>query len=219
MKENNLNNAFEYENGFYRTSDISRMGKLIAHYELFKMSQNLAGDIAEFGVFKGASLIRFASYMELFEYGKSRNIYGFDVFDSFPETEYNEDKVKREAFIQSAGEQSISDVDLMEVLQKKGIGDNVTLVKGDITKTLPEFLEKNPEKMFSLVNLDTDIYEPAEVILKYIYPRLVKGGILILDDYGVFPGETLAVNQYFEDKEVTIRKFGFSKTPVYIIKE
>ena len=89
----------------------------------------------------------------------------------------------------------------------------------DINKTVPEYLKSHPKLKISLLNLDTDIYEPAVTILDTLYPRIVKGGILILDDYKVFPGETKAVNEYFKGKKFKIEKFPFSSTPHYIIKK
>ena len=41
----------------------------------------------------------------------------------------------------------------------------------------------------------------------------------MLDDYATFPGETKAVDEYFEGKNVKIQKFSFVKTPCYIVKE
>ena len=76
----------------------------------------------------------------------------------------------------------------------------------------------NPELKISLLNLDTDIYEPAVTILEHFYPKITKGGILMLDDYGTHPGETKAVDEYFKNKTVEIKKFSFSMTPCYIIK-
>lgn len=210
--------AFDYENNFYLSSDVGRIGKLIAHYELYNKVAHLAGDIAEFGVFKGASLIRFASFVHLTGYSKAKKVYGFDTFGSFPETNYEDDKLKRQNFIDVAGEKSISKKELEKVLKHKGLDANTFLVEGDILETVPMFLENKPEVMFSLINLDTDVYEPAKVILEYFYPKLVRGGILILDDYGVFPGETKAVNDYFKDKDVVIQKLPFSSSPSFIIK-
>ena len=69
-----------------------------------------------------------------------------------------------------------------------------------------------------MLNLDVDIYEPAVTILEYLYPLIVPGGILILDDYGIFPGETKAADDYFQGKKIKINKFPFAKTPAYIIK-
>ena len=76
---------FEYENNFYFSSGIGRIGKLIAHYELFKMVKDLPGEIIECGVFKGSSLIRFVTFRNLFEKENLRKVVGFDAFGKFPE--------------------------------------------------------------------------------------------------------------------------------------
>ena len=76
---------FDYENGFYLTSKPYRLGNIIAHYELYKRIVNLPGDLIELGVFKGSSLIQFATFRELLENENSRKIVGFDMFGSFPE--------------------------------------------------------------------------------------------------------------------------------------
>ncbi len=107
---------------------------------------------------------------------------------------------------------------MIQVLKNKKTSNNVELIKGDITKTVPKYLKIHPELKISLLNLDTDIYEPAVTILENLYPRLVKGGVLILDDYGTFPGETKAVDDYFDGKNVEIKKFPFATTPSFIIK-
>lgn len=52
--------SWEYENGFYLTCQPNRLGKFLAHYELFKETLHLPGAIVECGVFKGISLCRFA---------------------------------------------------------------------------------------------------------------------------------------------------------------
>lgn len=85
-------------------------------------------------------------------------------------------------------------------------------------KTVPEFVKNNPRIKISLLNLDTDAYEPAVTILENLYPKIVKGGILLLDDYKNWPGETKAVDEYFKNKKIKIQKFDFSKSPHYIIK-
>lgn len=211
--------AFEYENNFYLSCDNTRLSKFIAQYELFKLTQNLPGVLIECGVFKGASIVRFAGFRELFGNSFSRKIIGFDVFSSFPDANYSDDIKYRKKFVEQAGLESIGKDQLYKVLENKGIKSNIELVDGDINITVPDYLEKNPHLKISLLNLDTDIYEPAVTVLENLWPRIVKGGILILDDYGVFPGETKAVDDYFKDKNVTIKKFDFAMTPCYIIKE
>ncbi|MDP3244324.1 MAG: TylF/MycF/NovP-related O-methyltransferase [bacterium] len=182
------------------------------------MAKNLPGSIVECGVFKGVSLIRWAGFRELFA-NHNKNIVAFDVFGDFPRTNFAGDKKLREKLIADAGKSSISKDQMMEVLNHKRDGKNVECIKGDIIKTIPKYLEKHPDLKISLLNLDTDIYEPAVTILENFWPRIVKNGVLILDDYGVFPGETKAVDDYFKYRPVKIRKFNFSATPCYIVKK
>jgi len=211
--------SFDYENGFYLTCDITRISKIIAHYELFKMVLDVPGAIVEGGVFKGASLSRFAMFRDLFGNVFSKKIIAFDSFGKFPETSFEPDKKFREKFINAAGEQSISIDQMTRVLEYKKCNRFVELIEGDICKTVPEYIKENPQLKISLLNLDTDIYEPAVTILENLYPKIEKNGVLILDDYGTFPGETKAVDEYFKDKNIRIYKFPFCMTPCYIIKD
>lgn len=210
--------AWEYENNFYLSCDNSRMSKLLAQYELYKRVRDVPGAIVECGVFKGASFARFAMFRELFGNPYAKKLIGFDTFGEFPETDFDPDKEYREEFIEAAGEESISAEQLREVLERKGIEKYVELVEGDITTTVPEYVDENPELKISLLNLDTDIYEPATTILEHLYPRVVSGGVIIFDDYGTFPGETKAIDEYFEDDEIEIKKFPFAMTPCYAVK-
>ena len=110
--------AFDYENGFYLTAHPSRLGKCVAHYELFKMVNELPGDIVECGVFKGASLLRFASFQDVF--GKQeRKVIGFDTFGTFPETDFEADKSHREDFIADAGAKAFQKSSFFQSYRKK----------------------------------------------------------------------------------------------------
>jgi len=210
--------AFEYENNFFLSCNFGRIGKMLAHYELYKMTLDIPGAIVECGVFKGVSFTRFAMFRELFKNPYSKKIIGFDTFNKFPETEFDNDRELRRRYINSAGEDSISTQQLMDVLNHKNINKNIELVAGDITETVPNYIASHPELKISLLNLDVDIYEPSVTVLEYLYPRIVKGGILVLDDYGTFPGETKAVDDYFKNTDIRIEKFSFCQTPAYLIK-
>ena len=210
--------TFDYENNFYLSCDITRISKLLAHYELYKLTSEIPGAIVECGVFKGSSLSRFAMFRELFGNPYSKKIIAFDIFGKFPTTQFSQDKKFRNKFIEEAGDESISKQQMFQVLKHKGIEKHIELVEGDITRTVPKYLEEHPELRISILNLDTDIYEPAVTILEQLYPRISKGGILILDDYGTFPGETKAIEDYFKQKNIEIKKFSFCMTPCYIIK-
>jgi hypothetical protein len=210
--------SFEYENNFYLSCDSSRMSKVIAHYELYKMSLNVPGAIVECGVFKGASLVRFAMFRELLNTSFAKKIIGFDAFGKFPVTRFKDDRKFRKRFIETSGEEGISKEQLTEVLDQKGIRKGVELIAGDVNQTVPKYLRDNPELKISLLNMDTDVYEPAVTILKHLYPRITRGGILIIDDYGVFPGETKAVDDFFKGKDVRIQRFPYAQTPCFVVK-
>ena len=102
MKKNSIS-IWEVENIFYQKTNISRIGKLIYHYEIYNIIKNLPGDILEFGVFKGSSLIRFMTFRSILENNYSRKIYGFDTFNKFPSQKRKDDKKLRKNFTKDAG--------------------------------------------------------------------------------------------------------------------
>jgi hypothetical protein len=213
--------SFEYENGFYLTGSYKRTGRFLAHYELYKMISGLDGDIVECGVFKGASLMRFINFVQLFEQGNSvgRNIIGFDIFGAFPGTNYEKDKKELQAFIdETGGGISIDKDELEEYIRLKNF-KNCKLIKGDILETVPHFATEAPTTKIALLNIDTDIYEPCKVILEKLAPMVVRGGIIVFDDYGVFQGETELADKYAAENNFEIRSFGFTKVPSYLIKK
>ena len=67
IRELNPADVWDYENGFYWFSPKSRLNKMLAHYELYKTIVNIPGHIFELGVYKGASLVRFATFRDALE--------------------------------------------------------------------------------------------------------------------------------------------------------
>jgi len=209
---------FDYENGYYTTATEARFGKFIAHYELYKKIVNLPGVVVECGLFKGNSFFRLAHFRNLLESRYSRKLIGFDIFGSFPKTDFEEDKKYLEAFTNSAGNNSIEIKEITKIMEYKKV-DNYEFIKGDINKTIPKYCKDNEHLKIALLHIDTDVYEPAVTILENMYERVVKGGIIMFDDYGTFPGETKAVDEFFKDKDEIIQKLPISHIPSYIIKK
>ena len=211
---------FFYENGFYLTSKVYRMGNILAHYEIYKKILNLPGGLLEVGVFKGGSLIQWATFRELLENENSRKIVGFDMFGPFPSSDIvKSDKKFIEKWNKQFAEEFVSKEELEKCFANKGLG-NVQLIKGDIRETLSTFLEKNPAFRISLLHIDTDVYEPCLITLKLCWDRIVNGGVILFDDYATIEGETIAIDEFFKDKPHQFFKFPFShEKPVYIIKK
>lgn len=212
---------YDYETNFHLTMNSERLAKLICHYEIFKKIKDIPGDVVECGVFKGTSLARFGLMRKIFGFKKTSKILGFDVFsDIFPTTKYKEGKQDRKKWIKNAGSSSISTNQMSKVLKKQGT-KNFELIAGDITKTLPEYIKKNPNLKISLLNIDIDFVESTFCSLEYLYPRVSKGGIILLDNYGAFHGDTMGVDLYFKKIKIKplIKYFPFTSRPCYIIKK
>ncbi|WP_035497030.1 TylF/MycF/NovP-related O-methyltransferase [Citrifermentans bremense] len=209
---------FEYENGFYLTAPVNRISKFATHLELFRQVAHLSGDIVECGVFKGTSLSRWIKFRSLFGNSFSKKIIAFDTFGEFPETSFEQDKKKREQFIQEAGNQSIGKEELVETLTKLRLYENIDLVAGDILETVPAYTNANPHLKLSLLHIDVDIYEPTRVALETFFPHVVRGGIIIFDDYGAFAGANKAIDDFFAGSDVRILKLPYSHAISYMVK-
>lgn len=96
--------------------------------------------------------------------------------------------------------------------------ENYEFVKGDINITVPEYCKQNEHLKIALLHIDTDVYEPV-TILENMYDRVVKGGIIMFDDYGTFPGETKAVDDFLVNKGLIVEKLPFSHIPSFIVKK
>jgi hypothetical protein len=72
--------------------------------------------------------------------------------------------------------------------------NKIHYIKGKVEDTIPETIPAE----IALLRLDTDWYESTRHELLHLYPRLQRGGVLILDDYGHWAGAKKAVDEYFE---------------------
>lgn len=129
-----------------------------------------------------------------------RKLYLFDTFEGMSQpTEVDVDFHGVPASVCMAEAPKVSYSPLDEVaanLRSSGYDESlVTFVKGKVEDTLPEAA---PDQI-ALLRLDTDWYESTYHELVHLYPRLVTGGVLIIDDYGHYEGAKLAVTRYFEE--------------------
>ncbi len=160
--------------------------------------RNLEGDLVECGVWKGGSCM--VMMQTLAALGRRRRIWLYDTFTGMPEPG-EEDRIAWNG--RSVREKWESDalaswaVGVEQVKQNLSAVDypeeKLRFVPGDVAETLKESI---PGKI-ALLRLDTDWYASTKVELELLYPRLVSGGVLIIDDYGHFEGARQAVDEYF----------------------
>ena len=211
-------NVWDYENAFYWFSPAFRMNKLLAHYELYRSIVDLPGSVMELGVYKGASLVRLATFRGVLENEYSRKIIGFDAFGQFPtdNLESDDDLSFIDGF-EAAGGAGLERSEMQGVLDLKKFG-NVELVKGNVFDTLPAYLESHPETRISFLHLDMDVKEPTAFAIELLYDRIVPGGLVVIDDYNAVAGATDAIDSFAAEEGQIIEKLPYYSVPAFIRK-
>lgn len=202
--------------------DIERLRKLLVRYDLFRISLDVPGDIVECGVFKGTGLMLWLKLLQIYCPGSIKRVVGFDVFTSFAETSGVLEKEQVEEFIRETQFQGVTIDELYEKIDAMSLDrDKCELIAGDIRKTVPEYVATRPGFRISLLNLDLDLEEATFAALEAFWPRVVRGGVVIFDEYGVSRWtESNAVDRFLAGKTIGLRTLGWSRTPsAYIVKE
>lgn len=174
--------------------------RFLAMYEIFKLVLPVKGSVVECGVFRGFGVMSWAKLSAMLEpENLTRRVYAFDTFAGFPSVS---DRDANAVAMPSEGALFADSYDeLVELVSEYdrdrflGHIDKVHLVRGDVVKTVPEFIEKHPHLLVSLLFLDMDLYEPTKAALEHFLPRMPKGAVLAFDelDNPMWPGETLAL--------------------------
>lgn len=210
--------ANDIANNFGVFATRQQITRFLETFKYWEMIRDIPGHIFEFGVYKGASLIRFATFRDALENDYSRKIVGFDVFGAFPTSQL---KVKDDLdFIErfeDEGGHGLSFEELKSVLSSKEF-ENFNLVEGNVFDTLPAYLKDNPETRIALLHLDMDVKEPTDFTLELLYERVVPGGLIIFDDYNSVAGETISVDNFANKFHLKLEKLPFYNTPTYVRK-
>jgi hypothetical protein len=210
-----------------RRQDISRF--LVKH-EIFKLGLLTNGSIVECGVFIGAGAFSWLHFSSIYEpYNHTRKIIGFDTFTGFPSVHVEDLKAGGSEHLHEGALATTADIKA-EIQRLAALHDRnrplghipkIELVEGDALKTIPEYLIRRPHLLISLLYLDFDIYAPTKAALEHLFPRVVKGGIVAFDELNCpeFPGETTALLEHFNLREVKLQRFPFDPYISYFIKE
>ena len=187
----------------YTMTSAERLWSLINAVR-YVVDEGLSGDFAECGVWRGGSVMAMAKQLNALGI-EDRRIWLYDTFAGM--TTPSDFDV--EAGTGASASQLLPGTDVGDgnnVWAHATRGDveanlattgypatNFVYIQGDVAKTL---LTSVPDSL-SLLRLDTDWYESTKLSLEILYPRLVVGGVCILDDYGHWLGARKAVDDYF----------------------
>jgi hypothetical protein len=205
--------------------------RFLAHVDLFKLTIDVPGDIAEIGVFRGNGLMTWANLLEAYCIGaRTKTVYGFDNWRGFSGFSPEDGKPKPGAGKVVGGfdprqyrvelENAIRIFDQDRFIPWK---PRVKLIDGHVETSIAAFVAENPGIRFSLVHFDCDLYAPTKAGLDALWPLVSRGGVVLFDEYGIpdWPGETKAVDEFLERHPgLRLRTFSWTNVPAaYLIKD
>lgn len=190
---------------------------------------NIPGDYVECGVWRGGASMMAA--LTLLEAGDTaRTLWLYDTYAGMSRPSDHDERIK----VDGSGSVRIT-MDKWLAEQREGFNnwcyaslEDVTanmrstgyperrmrFVKGMVEDTIPGTV---PDRI-ALLRLDTDFYESTLHEMQHLYPRLAPGGVLIIDDYGVWRGSKTAVDQYLGEIGEHLLLTSVDETAVVAVK-
>lgn len=167
--------------------------------DLLTRTDAVSGDIAECGVFQGATLVPVTYTLNARK--DTRQIYGFDSFEGFGKA------AEVESATDTSGQIDLETEQFMQtsvgLIQRKlqlthTKTDRLHLVKGYFENSLPAYNAHS----YSFVHLDCDLASSYQTCLDFFYPRLNKGGIILFDEYldPIYTAATETIDLFFLNK-------------------
>lgn len=200
---------------YKKYNDFTMINKPVFVDNLMLISefQNTHGCLVECGIWRGGMSAAMAEILP------GREVYLFDSFEGLPNAQEidGKDAKKWQENKLSPGYYDNCKAE-MEVAKQAMDKSNSTyyLVKGWFKDTLPNYEFKNE---IAVLRLDGDWYESTMDCLKYLYPLVAKGGLIILDDYYTWDGCSRALHDYLSSIQSVSRIQQSEIGVAYLIKK
>jgi tetratricopeptide (TPR) repeat protein len=155
---------------------------------LLRASIGLPGDLIECGVYKGGATVEFARVIE----GTGKVIHACDTYAGMPDPTEHDNYHRKGDFADTS---LVSCTTRWEV---EGVRDRIVPHKGLFQDTLPSM----GDNRYCFAFLDSDFYVSQMQAIEHVYPRMAKGGWVIVDDYGWkhCDGCKVALDEFLADK-------------------
>lgn len=175
------------------------------------VARNYPGDFVECGVAKGGSMMAIA--YTLIDLGiLDRDLYLYDTFEGMPEPEewdrgrfgepaHRSWRKRRDETGRSTWINHGLDEVRRNLLQTGYPEQRLHFIRGKVEETLPGLA---PPGAIALLRLDTDWYASTKAELDHLYPKLVRGGILIVDDYFRWQGARKAADEFLQQHHIPL---------------
>ena len=212
-KKDNVNKFYEDVYSLNQTKTMIPIDLYINNLKLAETYlQNIQGDVVECGVWRGGMIAGLTKIL-----GNNRKYFLYDSFEGLPDAReidgadalsWQSDKNGSNYFDNCRAEMTHAE-EIMNTTQV-----DYSIVKGWFNETLPV----NECSSIALLRLDADWYESTMSILENLYPKVVKDGLIIIDDYYVWDGCSRAVHDYLSQISSTSRIKEFQGVS-YLIKQ
>jgi hypothetical protein len=229
---NNLNiisqENYDAFNSFTFSTDLKLMGKMLHRFKYFIDTKDLPGDIVEIGVFKGSGVVSFSKFINIFCPNSNKKVIGFDIFDTTEAKNIltKDSDADLDNMFTVYNRVDHNDLTLQSVQQRiesAGISsDRYCLVPGDVETSIPAFLELNPGLKISLLYIDVDLDRPTYAALKYLWNRILPGGIILFDEYEYHKfTESVGVDRFLKETgiEYNIQSTNWVAPTAFMLKK
>jgi O-methyltransferase len=150
-------------------------------YSLAKAYAHVPGEMAEVGVFQGASAKLFC------EAKGDKPLHLCDTFEGLPKAHEHDGPVHAE-------QQYACTLDSVRAYLDGY--PNIHFYKG----RFPETAAPLADKTFCFAHFDVDLYESTRACLEFFYPRMTVGGVMLSHDYSILAGVRRAVDEFLANK-------------------
>jgi hypothetical protein len=194
-------------------------------------TRHLSGSYVECGVFKGSTLLTANEFCKL--RGIDKLFVGCDTFSGFPATKeinpndlpemfeilYKSGKITEKHY--DLSKKRLSSLVSQEHLLTNYFSNTenlvfsesklrrINLIQGSFSETLPSL-----KGDISVLHIDCDLYEPYKICLETQFKNVVRGGIIVLDEYYSlkYPGARIAVNEFLESLDPKVYELKMHQT-------
>lgn len=190
------------------------MIRFFSLYEAYKMVEDVAGHVAELGVYKGAGSLLFAKLIHIHEPHGFTMVHGFDWFQGGGGLNEREKEIITEGACAEDKEK------LQTLIDCQNLGHILKIHDMDLASdALDAFFDKYPHLYFKLVFVDAGVENVLRKTIPMFWERLTPGGMMIFDHYSfdVAPYEAPIVNELLPGVKIKTFQPGWIPTS-YAIK-
>ena len=138
-------------------------------HSIVKTQVSFEGDMAEVGVYQGGSA------KLICEAKKEKTLYLFDTFTGLPKLSDDDTHFGKKHWY----ENQFSNTSVDSIKKLLDGYENVQIIKGEF----PESGKEITDKKFCFVHLDVDLYKSTIDSLRFFFPKMILGGIILMHDY------------------------------------